>query len=79
MMTPGEVAELQKRLMELAPIDRASVLATAMIEYEIGYSRQVNNLLSLTGLLAEHLDNREKVYIASRLIDIAFSLVQKWH
>jgi hypothetical protein len=66
-------------LAGMDPVDRVTALLVAVIDAERDTFSASASLLDVLTLAAKYLNEDEREFIASRMVDVAVRLVLRWH
>jgi hypothetical protein len=80
MAEPEEQArEAHRILLAMDPTERTTSLLAAIIDTERDTFSASASLLDVLALSAKYLNEDEREFIASRMVDVAVRLVLRWH
>jgi hypothetical protein len=66
-------------LSAMAPADRVTALLVAIVDSERNTFSAAASMLDVLTLAAKYLNEDEREFIASRMIDVAIKLILRWH
>jgi hypothetical protein len=66
-------------LSAMDPADRVTALLVAIVDSEKDTFSAAASLLDVLALSAKYLNQDEREFVASRMIDLAVKLILRWH